>query len=167
MAGGEYVSVSSQADTELAALDAQRQRLAQNPDKERAALAEVYRQRGLSPLLASQVAEELSEHDALAAHAETRLGIRADELTSAWTAAFASFFAFALGALIPLVLMVASPPQVRVWATLLGVEVALSLTGFASAKLGGAKPWAAMFRNMLVGTLGMGITYLVGSLFAL
>lgn len=167
MAGGEYVSVSSQADTERAALVAQQYRLDNDPVKERAALADVYQERGLSPILAEQVADELTEHNALAAHAETRLGIRADEVTSAWAAAIASFFAFALGALIPLALMLISPPHTRIWATLLGVELALSLTGFTSAKLGGASPWRPMVRNMLVGTLGMGITYLVGTFFAL
>lgn len=164
MAGGEYVSVSTQADTERAALAAQRRRLDRNPGVELAALAQVYRDRGISPGLADQVADELSERNALAAHAETRLGIRHDEVTSAWAAAAASFFAFALGALIPLVLMLVSPPWARVWATLAGVEIALSLTGYTSARLGGASPWRAMTRNMLVGSLGMGVTYLVGTL---
>ena len=166
MAGGEYVSVSTQADTERAALNSQLVRLREHPNRERAALADEYRHRGLSPALADQVADELSEHNALAAHAETRLGIRHDEVTSAWTAAIASFFAFALGAMIPLVLMLASPTQVRVRATLIGVELALMLTGYTSARLGCAPPWRAVGRNMLVGSLGMGVTYLVGSLFA-
>ena len=113
MAGGEYVSVSTQADTERAALEAQNARLKANPDRERDALAEAYRQRGLSPLLAEQTAGELSNHNALAAHAETRLGIRHDEVTNAWAAAIASFVAFAIGASIPLVLMVLSPGSAR------------------------------------------------------
>lgn len=165
MAGGEYVSVSTQADTERAALNLVRRRLSDQPQIELDALAAGYRRRGLSPLLASQVADELTAHDAVAAHAETRLGIRSDELTSAWMAAFASFVAFALGALIPLVLMVASPESVRVPATMIGVELALCLTGFTSAKLGAAPPLRAMLRNMLVGSVGMGITYLVGTFF--
>lgn len=166
MAGGEYVSVSSQSDTERAALQAQAARLKSDPVNEQATLAEVYRKRGLSPLLADQVAEELTAHDALAAHAETRLGIRADELTSPWAAAVASFIAFAIGAAIPLVLMVVSPPETRFWATLVGVEVALALTGFTSARLGNAPAAPALVRNMLVGSLGMGLTYLVGTFFA-
>ena len=166
MAGGEYVSVSSQADTERAALDAQAARLELNPATERAQLAEVYRQRGLSPLLADQVADELTAHDALSAHAETRLGIRAHELTSPWAAAVASLVAFAIGAAIPLVLMLLSPTDARFWATLIGVELALALTGFTSARLGGAPVGRAMVRNMLVGSLGMGLTYLVGTFFA-
>ena len=166
MAGGEYVSVSAQADTERAALIATSKRLHSDPERERAALAAVYRERGLSPQLAEQVADELSEHNALAAHAETRLGIRADETTSPWAAAIASFIAFALGALLPLILMVASPAEIRVVATLIGVALALLLTGYTSARLGGARPGRAMARNVLVGTAGMGITYLVGTLFA-
>lgn len=166
MAGGEYVSVSAQADTELAALDATTRRLSADPEGERLALAAVYRERGLSPDLADQVAIELSEHNALAAHAETRLGIRADDITSPWAAAIASFIAFALGALLPLVLMVASPQEVRVPATLVGVIIALLLTGFASARLGDANPLRPMARNVLVGMAGMGVTYLVGTLFA-
>ena len=164
--GSGALSVSTQADTERAALDSQLVRLQEHPNRERAKLADEYRHRGLSPALADQVADELSEHNALAAHAETRLGIRHDEVTSAWTAAIASFFAFALGAMIPLVLMLASPTQVRVRATLIGVELALMLTGYTSARLGCAPPWRAVGRNMLVGSLGMGVTYLVGSLFA-
>lgn len=166
MAGGEYVSVSTQADTERAALDAQRMRLRVQPAKELDALSRVYQHRGLSPLLAAQIAEELSEHDALSAHAETRLGIRADDLTNPWVAALSSFLAFALGAIIPLVLMLASPVDIRVAATIVGVELALSLTGYTSARLGGANPWRAVARNMLVGSLGMGATYLVGTLLA-
>lgn len=166
MAGGEYVSVSTQADTERAALVAQQRRLELNPAKEREALVGVYRDRGISPVLAERVADELSDHDALAAHAETRLGIRSDELTSPWAAAIASFIAFAIGAAIPLILMVTSPEAIREWATLIGVEIALALTGITSARLGHAPVVPAMVRNMLVGSLGMGVTYLVGTFFA-
>lgn len=167
MAGGEYVSVSTQADTERAELATQCRRLVENPQKERAALAQVYRERGISVHLAEQIADELSEHDALAAHAETRLGIRADEQTSPWTASIASMISFTLGALIPLLLMVLTGPEYRVIATLIGVEIALALTGFTSARLGGANPLRPMVRNMFVGTLGMGLTYFVGTFFAL
>lgn len=166
MAGGEYVSVSTQADTERAELAIQHRRLADDPAREEAALARVYRERGISAHLADQIAEELTAHDALAAHAETRLGIRADEQTSPWTAAVASMISFALGALIPLLLMVLTGPELRVIATLIGVEIALALTGFVSALLGGAEPLRPMVRNMLVGSLAMGLTYFVGTFFA-
>ncbi len=165
MAGGEYVSVSSQSDTEIAELAKQRQRLAENPIRERDALADLYRSRGVSSWLAREVADELSANDALSAHAELRLGIRADEQTNPWSAAFASFFSFAAGALIPLILMVATPAQGRVIATMIGVEIALALTGYTSARLGGASCGAAVVRNMLVGTITMGITYGVGMFF--
>ncbi|GAA2182642.1 VIT family protein [Brooklawnia cerclae] len=166
MAGGEFVSVSSQADTELAALAAQRARLASDPTRERHALARAYAARGLEPSLALQVAEQLTRHDAVAAHAETRLGIQAGEQTSPWAAATASLIAFALGAFIPLVLMLASPPNTRVLATMLGVELALCLTGLTGARLGGASAARPVLRNMLVGSLGMCLTYTVGTLFS-
>lgn len=166
MAGGEYVSVSTQTDTERAALAAQRNRLTSQPNEERGTLIRLYQERGLSAVLAEQVADELSHHDALAAHAETRLGIRPGELTSPWSAAVSSFVAFALGALIPLLLMVASPVSMRVVATIIGVELALLLTGYVSAKLGGADPGRAIVRNMLVASLAMTTTYLLGTVFA-
>ncbi len=164
MAGGEYVSVSSQKDTEAAAINDKRKLLTSEPDKQLAKLASIYEHKGLDRELAAQVAAELSEHDALAAHAESDLGIRADELTSPWAAAFASFVAFALGAIIPLFLMVFSPTQHRVLTTLIGTLVALSLTGFLSATLGGGPKWRPMVRNVIVGVLGMLVTYFVGTL---
>lgn len=166
MAGGEYVSVSTQADTEKAALDAQARQLSLHPDEELRILAGSYQDRGLSPLLAQQVADELTQHDALTAHAETRLGIHPGELTNPWAAAASSFVAFAIGALIPLVLMVLSPVSLRVGATVVGVELALALTGYTSARLGGAASGRAIIRNMFVATAAMAATYLIGALLA-
>ncbi len=166
MAGGEYVSVSTQKDTERAALEAQNNRLSEQPENELRTLARGYEQRGLSPDLAKQVAQQLTNHDALTAHAETRLGIRPDEITSPWAAAASSFIAFALGAFIPLMLMVTSPLSWRVAATIAGVELALFLTGYVSSKLGGADPGRAILRNILVATLAMAVTYVIGTFFA-
>lgn len=174
MAGGEYVSVSSQRDTEIAALARKQKELDAEPDKQLEVLAGLYRARGISDELSHRVARELSEHDALAAHAETDLGISSSEQTSPWHAAFASFVAFALGAMIPLLLMVLTPPRdvsvlgwngtARVVATLFGVLLALALTGSTSARLGGGARWRPMLRNVVVGFLAMTITYWIGSL---
>ncbi len=162
MAGGEYVSVSSQRDTEIAAIEAERRKLASQPEEELATLAAIYRGKGLSPETASSVARELSAKDALGAHTEAKLGIDAEERTSPWHAAWASMAAFTVGAMIPLLAMVLSPASVRVWATVAAVSVALLLTGYTSAHLGGGSPVRPMSRNLVVGTLAMGLTYFVG-----
>ncbi len=164
MAGGEYVSVSSQKDTEIAELDMERRALAERPEEELRELAGIYRAKGISEGLALQVARELTAHDALAAHAEAELGISAHERTSPWQAAWASMAAFTLGALIPLLTMVLSPASVRVPATVGAVLAALMLTGFTSARLGGGSPVRPMLRNVVVGSLAMGLTYAVGHL---
>lgn len=164
MAGGEYVSVSSQKDTEIAELALERRELAEKPDEELLELASIYQAKGLSTKLAMQVAHELTAHDALAAHAEAELGIDPHERTSPWHAAWASMAAFTVGAIIPLLAMVLSPASVRVYATIVAVLVALVLTGVTSAKLGGGSPVRPMVRNVIVGSLAMGLTYLVGHL---
>ncbi|GAA1398680.1 VIT family protein [Luteococcus peritonei] len=164
MAGGEFVSVSSQKDTEIAELQARGRLLSQDPQGQQQRLAEIYRDKGLSEQTAELVAAELSSHDALAAHAEADLGISADERTSPWSAAWASALSFTLGALIPLAVMLLSPVEARVVATLVAVLVALALTGAVSARLGGGSAWRPMVRNLVVGALAMGLTYGVGSL---
>ncbi len=164
MAGGEYVSVSSQRDTEIAAIDLQRRKLAAQPEAELATLAAVYRSKGLLPETAATVARELSARDPLGAHTEAKLGLDADERTSPWHAAWASMAAFTVGAIIPLLAMVLAPVTVRVWSTIIAVSVALLLTGFTSARLGGGSPVRPMARNLVVGTLAMGLTYFVGHL---
>lgn len=164
MAGGEYVSVSSQRDAERAALAKLSLALKVRPAEELEALASAYRQRGISDELSHQVARELSERDALAAHAEAELGISADENTSPWAAAVASAIAFTVGAIVPLIMMLAAPPQYRVASTVVGVLVALAATGLLSAKLSGSQIARPIVRNLVVGTLAMGLTYLAGAL---
>ena len=102
MAAGEYVSVSTQRDTERALIAKETRELAEEPEEELAELAEMYRQKGLSPELAHRVAAELTGQDALRAHLDIELGIDPDELTSPWQAAVASMVAFTAGALLPL-----------------------------------------------------------------
>jgi VIT1/CCC1 family predicted Fe2+/Mn2+ transporter len=163
MAGGEYVSVSSQKDTELAALEAGRKQIRDDPEGELHDLAAIFTTKGVSPELSHQVAVEMSKHDALGALAELKLGIDAENRTSPWHAAWASMAAFTLGAVIPLLAMVLSPASTRVGATVAAVTVALVLTGVTSARLGGGSPVRPMVRNVLVGSLAMFVTYFVGN----
>ena len=164
MAGGEYVSVSSQKDTELAALEAGRQALVDNPEEELDDLTEIFRSKGLDPDLSRRVAVDLTHHDALGALAELQLGSDAEQRTSPWHAAWASMAAFTVGAMIPLLAMVLSPTSVRIQITVVAVTLALILTGVTSAKLGGGSPLRPMLRNVIVGTLAMVVTYFVGHL---
>ncbi|HWV35101.1 MAG TPA: VIT family protein [Thermomicrobiales bacterium] len=165
MAGGEYVSVSTQRDTERAALQRERWELENLPQEEEAELAGIYQGRGLSPQLARQVASELTQHDALQAHAEAELQIDPGALTSPWHAAGASFISFAIGAAIPLVAILLPPQQWRVLVCVVSVVVGLVITGYLSARLGNAEPRAAIVRNVGVGLLTMAITWGVGKVF--
>ncbi|WP_216213623.1 VIT1/CCC1 transporter family protein [Amycolatopsis aidingensis] len=165
MAGGEYVSVSSQRDSERAMLRLERQELAMMPEAEERELAEIYQHKGLSPELAARVAQELTAKDALQAHAEAELRIDPDHLTSPWQAAWASLLAFAIGALLPLVAITLPSASARVWACGTAVVLSLALTGLVSGWLGRARIGRAIARNVGVGALTMVVTYLVGTLF--
>lgn len=165
MAGGEYVSVSTQRDTERAVLATERWELETMPAEELTELAGIYEGKGLSPELARQVAEELTAHDALAAHAEAELGIDPEELTSPWAAALSSFLAFAVGAAIPLAAILIPPAPVQVLVCAIAVVLGLILTGWLSAKLGGAPRGRAVLRNVVMGGATMLVTYGVGLAF--
>jgi vacuolar iron transporter family protein len=163
MAAGEYVSVNAQRDSEQAMLALEAEELEKMPKTELRELARMYEQKGLTRETARKVAEELTEHDALAAHAEAEFGIDKDNLTSPWNAALASMVAFTLGALLPLLAITLSPHAGRVWVTVATVVVALAVAGFLQARLG-MSPWGrAVARNVGGGLLAMGITYAVGS----
>ncbi|SDX13940.1 Predicted Fe2+/Mn2+ transporter, VIT1/CCC1 family [Amycolatopsis xylanica] len=165
MAGGEYVSVSTQRDTEQALLRKEKIELKTMPEAEERELAEIYEDKGLSPQLASEVARELTENDALQAHAEAELGIDPGNLTSPWQAAWASLVAFTVGALLPLIAIALPPVSWRVWACAAAVVVGLALTGLISARLGDADVRRAIIRNVGVGALTMLVTYYVGVIF--
>ena len=165
MAGGEYVSVSTQRDTEQALIRLEKQELKTMPEAEEHELADIYQQKGLSPELARQVARELTEKDALQAHAEAELGIDPGNLTSPWQAAWASLVAFSVGALLPLLAIAWTGVSLRVWACAAAVVVGLTLTGLVSARLGDANVGRAILRNVGVGALTMVVTYFVGVLF--
>ncbi|HEY3338258.1 MAG TPA: VIT family protein [Propionicimonas sp.] len=162
MAGGEYVSVSSQKDSELAAIRQQQAELHADPEGKLQQLAGHYAERGLSPELSVQVARELSEHAALDAHAQVFLKLDADEQVSPWAAARASLVAFIAGSVIPLVVIITTPLGIRLPLTVAAVLAALVVTGVVSARLGGARALPAVIRNVAVGSLAMGLTYLVG-----
>jgi VIT1/CCC1 family predicted Fe2+/Mn2+ transporter len=164
MAAGEYVSVSTQRDTEHALLTKERAELADEPEEELAELAGLYVAKGLSEETARQVAVELTEHDALAAHAEAELGIDPDELTNPWHAAWASMASFFVGALLPLLTILVFPASLRAIVTFVAVAAALAGTGFLSARAGDAPIRAAVLRNVGGGMLAMVITYGIGSL---
>jgi VIT1/CCC1 family predicted Fe2+/Mn2+ transporter len=164
MAMGEYVSVSSQLDTEKALLDKERAELRDSPDEELAELTDMYAAKGISHDLAAEVAVQLTANDALAAHAEVELGINPGNLTSPLHAAFASMVAFTVGALLPLVAITVPPAAVRVPITVAAVLVALGLTGITSGWLGKAPRTRPFWRNVIGGGLAMAVTYGIGSL---
>jgi VIT1/CCC1 family predicted Fe2+/Mn2+ transporter len=164
MALGEYVSVSSQRDTERALLTKERAELSAFPEAELAELAALYRAKGLSADTAAKVAAELTERDAFAAHADAELGIDPDQLTNPWHAAGASALAFTVGALLPLIAILLPPDGWRVPITFLAVLVALAGTGLLSARLGQSSPLPAVIRLVGGGALAMAITYGIGQL---
>jgi VIT1/CCC1 family predicted Fe2+/Mn2+ transporter len=164
MAGGEYTSVSAQKDSEKAALQVERDELATNPEGELRELAWFYEQKGMSPKLAIKVAEELTSKDALKAHAEAELGIDSDHHVSPMQAALSSFVAFAVGGMLPLLAVAGPWTEYRIQATVGSVVVALILTGYVGAKIGGAKSGRGILRNLIVSSMTMGITYLIGHL---
>lgn len=164
MAVGEYVSVSTQRDTEKALLHTERTELRTQPEAELEELTALYQARGLSHQTAHAVAKELTAHDALAAHAEVELRIDPKELTNPWLAAFSSAIAFTLGALLPLLAIVLPPPSARIPVTVVAVLAALAITGWGSARLSGAKPGRPTLRVIVGGALAMAITFGIGHL---
>lgn len=165
MAAGEYVSVSTQRDTERALLAKERWELANMPEEELEELTALYEAKGLSKKTAKIVAAELTEHDAFAAHVDIELNIDPNDLTNPWHAAFASALAFTAGAIIPLATIVFTPASWRVPVTFVAVIFALAFTGYISAKVGGASAAKATFRVIIGGALAMAVTYTIGHLF--
>jgi len=164
MALGEYVSVSSQSDSQLALIEKERRELAETPDEELAELAEIYQSKGLAPKTAKQVALELTAHDALGAHLEAELHITERDVASAWQAAFASAVAFLVGAALPLITILAIPAGLRVPLTFAAVLVALATTGILGARIGG-NPWLKpTVRIVIGGAIALAVTFGIGLL---
>jgi VIT1/CCC1 family predicted Fe2+/Mn2+ transporter len=164
MAAGEYVSVSSQRDTEEADLRLEASELAEDPEGELAELAGIYEARGLEPELAALVAAALSERDALAAHARDELGLPEDRRARPLQAAGASALSFATGAILPLLAIGLFGASVRVVACVLVTILALGGLGALGARLGGAPELPALLRVVFWGVVAMGATAAIGAL---
>jgi VIT1/CCC1 family predicted Fe2+/Mn2+ transporter len=165
MAAGEYVSVSSQSDTENADLEREKRELKENSASEHKELAQIYEKRGLDPALAKQVAQQLMAHDALGAHARDELGITEIHRARPVQAALASAASFAVGAVLPLIMVLVAPRGLLTWFVVALSLVCLSTLGAIASRAGGAKAWLGAVRVTFWGALAMAITYGVGVLF--
>ena len=165
MAAGEYVSVSSQADAERADLALERRELRDDPAGEQHELAEIYRGRGLSPELAAEVAAELSTRDdLLEVHARDELGMTELSHARPFQAAGASAASFTLGAALPVLAVIVAPASMRIAVTVAATAIALALTGWIGARLGGAPPLRGTLRVVVWGVAAMVLTMVVGHL---
>jgi VIT1/CCC1 family predicted Fe2+/Mn2+ transporter len=164
MALGEYVSVSSQRDSERALIAKEVWELDEYPEAELKELQGLLRERGLSDETSRQAALELTEHDALATHLEFELGIQEEELANPWHAAFSSAVAFTAGAILPLISILLPPPGLRVPVTFVAVLLTLALTGAISADIGGSSKRQAATRLVVGGALALAATFLIGTL---
>jgi VIT1/CCC1 family predicted Fe2+/Mn2+ transporter len=165
MAAGEYVSVSSSRDTELALLKKEKYELEHFPKEELEELAKIYEEKGLSKKTAMEVAKELTAKDAYAAHVDAELHIDPDNLTNPWHAAFASAASFLVGAIIPLAAILLPPLELRIPVAFISVFVALAITGTVSATVGGASKRVATVRVVFGGVAAMVVGYGIGKLF--
>lgn len=165
MAAGEYVSVKSQAETEAADTARETAELREAPDAELEELTQIYQGRGLDRALAEQVAAQLSAHDALEAHLRDELGITETLKARPVQAAVASALAFAVGALLPILLVLVAPAASLVWAVGAATLVFLALLGGVAARTGGAPVVAGAFRVMFWGVLALVLTSVIGRLF--
>ena len=165
MATGEYVSVQSQADTEAAALDKERTELSENPKGEHRELASIYVGRGLEPTLADQVATSLMEHDALAAHLKDELGLTDAMSAKPLQAAFASALSFAVGAALPMLVVVLAPHEKLIPVTVVASLLFLAFLGGLAAKVGGASVKKGVIRVAFWSALSMGAAAGIGALF--
>ena len=165
MAAGEYVSVSSQTDTEQADLAIERRELANDPEYELAELAGIYRQRGLDAELAQQVAVQLTAHDALAAHARDELGLTDEMQARPVQAAFSSALTFSVGAFLPLLMVLIFPASLLLYVIPASALLFLMLLGGLAAYAGGASVAKGAYRVGFWGALAMGLTTAVGTLF--
>ena len=163
MALGEFVSVSSQRDSEASLIRRERQELEDNPEAELLELAELYQQRGLSAATAAAVARELTEHDAVAAHLEAELGINELELTNPWHAAISSALSFLAGSALPMIAILLGPEHLRIPLTFAASLLALGLTGGIGAYLGQSPILRPVMRVMGGGALALAISWGIGT----
>ncbi|PQZ86411.1 hypothetical protein CQ018_18800 [Arthrobacter sp. MYb227] len=163
MALGEYVSVSSSADSQRALIEKERLELKHMPQEELAELTGLYEAKGLSPRTAAQVARELTEHDALAAHLDAELQLDQDEVLNPWNAAIASAIAFSVGAALPFATAVFLPGALKIPITFIAVMIALGITGALGARLGGAPMLRPTLRVLIGGAAALAVTFAIGS----
>ena len=165
MAAGEYVSVSSQSDTERADLALEERELSDDVGFERKELADIYVARGVTPELAAQVADQLMQHDALGAHARDELGMTEEQAARPLQAALASAGSFSVGAAVPLLVLWLAPIAHAIPIVVGATLCELAVLGALAAKVGGARPWIGAARVMFWGSLAMAVTAGVGLLF--
>lgn len=164
MAAGEYVSVSSQRDTEKAILNREKYELANFPKEEQAELVKTYILKGLSSSTATKAAAELTQKDAYAAHIDAELSIDPNNLPNPWQAAISSALAFLAGAALPFAAILLPPANSRIIVTFVSTIIALALTGLLSAKFGHASVYRAVLRLTAGGVIAMSITYIIGTI---
>jgi len=165
MAAGEYISVSSQADTERADLAREQRELIDSPEEELTELQEIYVSRGLTPALARQVAEQLTAHDALTAHARDERGITEALSARPVQAALTSAATFAVGAALPMVVVAITPRPVLILVVSVSALLSLAALGAIAAQAGGAGRWRGALRVTFWSALALGLTALIGRLF--
>ena len=163
MAAGEYVSVSSQRDSEKALIARERKELLEQPDEEEAELAQIYESKGLTPSTARLVARELTAHDAISAHLEAELGINERQLTNPWHAALSSALAFLAGALLPMLAITLPAADSRIPFAFAGSLLALAITGFVGARLGESPALKPVLRVLAGGTFALLLTWGIGT----
>jgi VIT1/CCC1 family predicted Fe2+/Mn2+ transporter len=164
MALGEYISVSSQRDSERALIEKEKRELAEMPEEEFEELVGLYQAKGLTEATATQVARELTDHDVLAAHLSAELNIDQEDVVSPWHAAFASAIAFTLGAILPMLSILLPPAEWRVPVTFVAVLIALAVTGNVAAYIGGSSRGRAMVRVVVGGAIALAATFTIGAL---
>lgn len=164
MALGEYVSVSSQRDSEMAWINKERRELEEFPEEELEELVLLYQEQGLKPETARIVAVEMTEKDALKTHLDIELGINQDELTNPLHAAISSAVSFFAGAILPLAAVLLTPEPFKIPATVAASLIALALTGGVGAFIGGAPVPRAILRVTVGGAAALAVTYFIGSL---
>ncbi|MEY4319154.1 MAG: hypothetical protein RL378_258 [Actinomycetota bacterium] len=162
---GEYVSVSSQRDSELALIVKEKRELIEQPEAELAELQTIYEHKGLSPVTAKQVAKELTAHDPVRAHLEAELNILEAHIVNPWHAAFSSTGSFLAGALLPFLTVLFAAEQFRIPATILASIIALAGTGAVGAYLGGSSTVKSVIRVVIGGSAALAVTFAIGSLF--
>jgi VIT1/CCC1 family predicted Fe2+/Mn2+ transporter len=161
---GEYVSVSSQRDSELSLIAKEKQELIDQPEVELAELATLYEHKGLTAATAKLVAQELTDHDPIRAHLEAELNILESHIVNPWAAALSSIVSFLVGALLPFLSVLLAAPDFRIAATVAASLIALGATGAAGAYLGGSRILPAVIRVIIGGALALAVTWGIGTL---